>query len=813
MKKSRILTKAIQSAVARRSRGRAGFTLIEMMVVLAITAVLLGIILIPMVQSFNFTRAAEGLAEEQDRGRNLVDSIQRDISSGTAVADNEGPAGETIISVPVFPYTGAFQEIPLYSSRIDIYKPAQTGQKVGGSFVNVNTNHIDPTLGAANGQPVFPATTGATIIRYWVGLRRPLQADGLTENQYNEPFDGVLMPISGTEDNLYVLYRAEFQPYVNGAYNKTLFKQDPNNPGQPYLTDPYFFIQSPNDPNLAANGGVAGQAARIQALQAIATVVTEEHRFDMIEPIVSGTGASATDKIVSMIQFRPSPVSQEPPAGVASISLGDQTNLQSKSFVGSDGNNYSNANLGLASDVFRTTLGAWNSAVVSINPYPALLQAPPYGPSIAPGSTDYLVADTRSSASLLPGTSQLTEQNLLILNGIANATVPAGEVLFDLNQYANSTPGIFPAPHYPFSEAVSQAENEDTGDVAGGVDWLTFPQNIRDEFIPFDYDSHSGQVETAFGINQVGNPAGNPIATKNSDNVPQISTSGSGAAYTPSTDPALTATTDFYGAGFDSINEFFNASWNYVAFNPDNVVGLTSAMRSQLERFVDLRLEPEDDGWASPMDPSPTTAAPLAFYLNYDLNPASPTLSTKKYPWATNWTGFTHVSIVPGSDQIEGPDQTSTLSPAPLVLYTRVLANPGPNQYCLNYTNQTEPVDYPSSPFGIPNPAGQTYDRTTGQWSGAYNPDDFTTAVIQPRFKVGYVQFDSDPNEPLPVGLVHVSYRFQFNRPGDSLAVNYDSREVINVLLTMRSYPQTTNMPNAQTITLQSSAPVKNFLR
>src|SRR5215469_4136485 len=55
-----------------------GFTLIELLVVLAITAVLLGIIVTPMIQGFNFTRAAEGLADEQERGRILVEQLARE---------------------------------------------------------------------------------------------------------------------------------------------------------------------------------------------------------------------------------------------------------------------------------------------------------------------------------------------------------------------------------------------------------------------------------------------------------------------------------------------------------------------------------------------------------------------------------------------------------------------------------------------------------------------------------------------------------------------------------------------------------------
>src|SRR5215469_11222274 len=107
-----------------------GFTLIELLVVLAITAVLLGIIVTPMVQGFNFTREAEGLANEQERGRILVEQIARDIESGTAVADNQGVTGATDIVLPG--NDNQPHDVLLYNSRVDIYRPALSGSPVNG---------------------------------------------------------------------------------------------------------------------------------------------------------------------------------------------------------------------------------------------------------------------------------------------------------------------------------------------------------------------------------------------------------------------------------------------------------------------------------------------------------------------------------------------------------------------------------------------------------------------------------------------------------------------------------------------------------
>jgi hypothetical protein len=46
----------------------------------------------------------------------------------------------------------------------------------------------------------------------------------------------------------------------------------------------------------------------------------------------------------------------------------------------------------------------------------------------------------------------------------------------------------------------------------------------------------------------------------------------------------------------------------------------------------------------------------------------------------------------------------------------------------------------------------------------------------------------------------------------DVFAVDYDTRQVIDVNLTIRNYPQTT-LPTSQTVTLKGSATVRNFIR
>jgi hypothetical protein len=174
--------------------------------------------------------------------------------------------------------------------------------------------------------------------------------------------------------------------------------------------------------------------------------------------------------------------------------------------------------------------------------------------------------------------------------------------------------------------------------------------------------------------------------------------------------------------------------------------------------------------------------------------------------------GFGRAKIVPGSETVIGPDQNPGPNYGEPVRYTRTTRAPGPNQYKINYVDLPEP-DY--SLYGLPNPPAN------------YNAADFTSAIFQPRFKVGYIQLNSDPNVPLPSGNIRVYYRFQFtggisagSAAGiaaggalqDAVAVDYDSRQLMSVMLTIRNYPQS-NIPNPQTVTLSATAKVRNYLR
>ena len=288
---------------------------------------------------------------------------------------------------------------------------------------------------------------------------------------------------------------------------------------------------------------------------------------------------------------------------------------------------------------------------------------------------------------------------------------------------------------YPFSQAI----------VSAGL----ASQARKDVFVPFSVDPNTGKILASFNITEVGDP--NQPAPPEPNNLPAVQAtantpltdSGAGAVYSP-----------LDTAGTYDVNSCFDRVWNE---NP--------GLRPEVHRFIDLRATTQSDGTPGPLD-----------VLD----------------------GFARASIVPGSEEVMGPDQNPGPGYGLPVRYTRVTRNPGRNQYRINYVDQVEPSDY--SLLGVPAPPA------------SYTATDLSSAVIQARYKAGYVQLCSDPTIPVPTGSVKVFYRFQFTRPGDRIAVDYDSRQVMDVLLTLKNY-DATSVASTQSVTLTANATIRNLLR
>ena len=168
-----------------RNLRRKAFTLIELLVVIAITAILMTVIIVPIVQSFNLTRAAQAWADAQDKARTLTERIAHEINNAVYVRNNTGQLGRLDIVVtsptgggPLAGYDTAFNwfRVSIFNAKIDLINPAEgdPNQMRNGAFINL-LGVADPTLKVPTGTVNLPNTPGLALTRYFVGLRNPLR--------------------------------------------------------------------------------------------------------------------------------------------------------------------------------------------------------------------------------------------------------------------------------------------------------------------------------------------------------------------------------------------------------------------------------------------------------------------------------------------------------------------------------------------------------------------------------------------------------------------------------------------------------------
>lgn len=789
---------------------RKAFTLIELLTVMAITAVMLTLIVLPLFQSFQITRSAQALADAQDKGRGLIAQIAKEIGNAVSVRS----ASNTIAQLPAIDSVtrqpkndGTLDDNILPYSKLDLVPPAQGTPDptlATGTFRDPDTGKIDPTLTRPKGDINLNIVPGQTLVRYWIGLRDP-SFDPITGKSklYNEPYTGLLMARNGGRDNLFVLRRAEVQPFVYRPI-KTKSQKRPYNtsdatlqlawrPNLDYfrsddvtdtriidLDDPYFFIADgqylpepitgqpaptrqadPGNPSLEVPGKNervahwAGLGLQLDNKTAFSdsdaprtgesVIQTDVSRYDMIRPIVVGSppqvdkNAPVTARVVPLIQFRPTRVAAEPAAGSAAARPGEAVEGIDR----------------IGPDTYKTDRGLWSNAFVRY--YPG---------TFAPTTS----AVNMEVANVNPLGVSVIEAGVASGSGFDTGD---NTTLFDLNAYER---GLAGASAYPFTYATNISA---LGDDAH-----------RSVFTPFRVMTGPGKIVTSFPIEQVGGAGSLPSGV--SINLPIVNVAVSASPVGNSGNGAISpysGTGAQPNANYDP-NQAFNYLWNTY---PE--------LQGNLQRFIDLRFVPNADGTLSPLCPLPMSTTGASQITGFTL------------PDATGST-TNRVRIVPGSDEVYGPDQTPSVSGSTgTVRYTRVTGNPGPNQYRLVYADLAEPtntsgnVDY--SVLGLSSTltgAGGTFDPTT------YNPSNPVSVAIQSRFKAGYLQLESDPNLPLPVGAITVKYRFQFSGPSDTFAVDLDTREVMQILLTVKNYPQS-SAPNAQTVTLKATATLRNALR
>jgi len=204
-----------------RIRRTTGFTLIEILVVMGISMLLLGLIMGPVVQSFNLTRRAQVMVQAQSTARQTMEKISREISEAMFVYDNTrspivfpipdwnaDPNGRTKTYFEVY---GAKLDLVLPKLVMHCNKPDPKHDVQGGPRDYERGNEAwppCPVCGSTNveARPASPRRPDDKIVRYFVGL-----LDNDPGKHYLNSYDEASgQRTSSDPDNPFVLYRVEF---------------------------------------------------------------------------------------------------------------------------------------------------------------------------------------------------------------------------------------------------------------------------------------------------------------------------------------------------------------------------------------------------------------------------------------------------------------------------------------------------------------------------------------------------------------------------------------------------------------------------
>ncbi len=262
------------------------FTLMELLVVIAITSILMGIIIKPMIDTFNMTQRVQKIADAQSQGRLIIAQITREMQDATYIFDNSlvfnpyrKPAGDALkrdatilVQVPN-PNDGLLDSFCLPFAKLDMAFAVKK--------TDLTATQVDPTDGSpyipptrrADQEPYLPLRQSMKIVRYFVGLRDP----------YNPYYNRSQMGRQKA-DNPYVLWRAEFWLYnpEDGSPNTALFDLLD---GQPVLNDPAFFQNTDTAPAKVAGARDINGDGRISYLEnwmAVSRVITQSTGVDLI---------------------------------------------------------------------------------------------------------------------------------------------------------------------------------------------------------------------------------------------------------------------------------------------------------------------------------------------------------------------------------------------------------------------------------------------------------------------------------------------------------------------------------------------------
>lgn len=327
------------SDMTRRTSGRSGFTLIEILVVISITILLMGLILAPIIQTFAMTQQTNTMVQAQDTARITLETVSREIGQAMYIRDNSNQP----INFPCMQPNGTQTVFQALYGKIDIVLPKlvmHCNYPDAGTLPGHPTDKPrdydrgdeawppcpycaaaglsgDVTDDDVEARPRQPLVADTKIVRYFIGLANNDPRAASKAEQYPNPGFRDWQD-SGAPFNGFVLYRIEFDPswrYQSAPTAEQEYRIDGDclfqtgTDGKLNIDDPNFFYSTDAAPN---------NKPYWENWKKVAKVVVPKMEMDLIKLQMNAAGTSIAS-ITPSVRFQFAQKTNDPfaPASIA----------------------------------------------------------------------------------------------------------------------------------------------------------------------------------------------------------------------------------------------------------------------------------------------------------------------------------------------------------------------------------------------------------------------------------------------------------------------------------------------------------------
>lgn len=168
------------------------FTLVEMLVAIAVLSILLAVVFVPLRLAINSFHVGKARTETQNAAQASLDDMERDFRRAVYVFPNTALAGVTDNAGSVYQSNGRLPYTKSITASDTVTPGNGVCDKSAGAVPFANTSRVEMILARrANGRPVTPPQPDDTVVCYYARRQR-----------IDLPYNPV--------DNPIVLFRAEF---------------------------------------------------------------------------------------------------------------------------------------------------------------------------------------------------------------------------------------------------------------------------------------------------------------------------------------------------------------------------------------------------------------------------------------------------------------------------------------------------------------------------------------------------------------------------------------------------------------------------